>query len=159
MNKVKIKGDVVHPMDRAGFYAQDLMTIVHSYDPDVVVLEGYGFSRVQGVDTIVLQCAIGTILRYFLRTTLDTPYFEIPPTSLKKFITGKGNAKKDTIMMEVYKRWGYEAPDNDLADAYGLAMAAGCLFGYVGMPKINTDALDKLHDMDLYKECASTLCV
>jgi len=43
------------------------------------------------------------------------------PTQIKKFITGRGNAKKDVIIREVYKRWGFETDDHNIADAYGLA--------------------------------------
>ena len=50
----------------------------------------------------------------------DTVYIH-KPTQIKKFITGRGNAKKDVIIREVYKRWGFETDDHNIADAYGLA--------------------------------------
>ena len=46
---------------------------------------------------------------------------EVPPSTLKKFVTGKGNAKKDQMMLAIYKRWGTEFDNNDAADAYALA--------------------------------------
>lgn len=49
---------------------------------------------------------------------------EIPPAALKKFATGKGNAPKDSVMLNVYKRWGVDFGDNNLADAYVLARIA-----------------------------------
>lgn len=45
----------------------------------------------------------------------------VPPTVLKKFVTGSGAAKKEVVMLDVYKRFGFEARDNNLADAFGLA--------------------------------------
>jgi len=43
------------------------------------------------------------------------------PTQLKKFITGKGNSKKNTIVKEVFKRWGFDTDNDNTADAYGIA--------------------------------------
>lgn len=43
------------------------------------------------------------------------------PGQIKKFTTGKGNAKKELMMKEVYKRWGFETDSHDVADAYAIA--------------------------------------
>jgi len=43
------------------------------------------------------------------------------PSALKKFITGKGNANKDLILKEVYKKYGVDFDDHNLADAYVIA--------------------------------------
>jgi hypothetical protein len=53
----------------------------------------------------------------------------VPPTKLKKFTTDNGAAKKDQMMLAVYRKWGYEAPDNDEADAYALCRLAGAIVG------------------------------
>jgi len=63
-------------------------------------------------------------LHYFIRIFLyqkTVNYKVIPPGTLKKFITGKGNAKKNLMLMKVYKRWGVEFDDDNLCDAYSLA--------------------------------------
>jgi len=65
-------------------------------------------------------------LHYFLRLFLyknNIDFKVIAPNSLKKFIY-KGNAKKDLILLKVYKKWGVEFEISDLADAYGLARMA-----------------------------------
>lgn len=63
---------------------------------------------------------LGAIVR--LRLVKHPRLHEISATSLKKFACGKGNATKDVIMLEVYKRWGFDCNgDNNLADAYVLA--------------------------------------
>lgn len=49
----------------------------------------------------------------------------IPPMTLKKYVTGKGTAKKNEMLLAVYKEWGIEFNDDNAADAYGLAMMAG----------------------------------
>lgn len=46
---------------------------------------------------------------------------QVPPTSLKKFVTGKGNAGKEEVVLGAYKHWGVEFTDNNACDAYCLA--------------------------------------
>lgn len=48
----------------------------------------------------------------------------IAPGTLKKFVTGSGRAKKDLMLLKVYKKWGVEFDNDNLADAYGLARLA-----------------------------------
>ena len=45
----------------------------------------------------------------------------VPPTVLKKFVTGKGNSKKDEMRLGAYKRWAFEDKSDDVVDAYCLA--------------------------------------
>lgn len=46
---------------------------------------------------------------------------KVPPTMVKKFATDRGNAKKSEVMLAVYKKWGAEFRDDNLADSYVLA--------------------------------------
>ena len=45
----------------------------------------------------------------------------VPPMTLKKFASGKGNAKKQEMLLQIFKRWGIEFNDDNAADAYALA--------------------------------------
>lgn len=49
------------------------------------------------------------------------PFIVVPPSTLKKFTAGSGNAKKDEMRLHVYKKWGFEHKSNDVVDAYALA--------------------------------------
>lgn len=51
----------------------------------------------------------------------------VPPANLKKYIAGKGTGVgKNQILLNVYKKWDVEFPDDNAADSYGLArIAAG----------------------------------
>ncbi len=44
------------------------------------------------------------------------------PGQLKKFATGKGNAKKDQMRLAAYKKFGFEHNSHDVVDAYFGAM-------------------------------------
>ena len=46
---------------------------------------------------------------------------KVPPMTLKKYAAGKGNAKKQEMLLQIYKRWGLEFNDDNAADAYALA--------------------------------------
>ena len=51
---------------------------------------------------------------------------QIPPMTVKKYAAGKGNAKKQEMLMQIYKRWGIEFNDDNAADSYALGrMATG----------------------------------
>ena len=54
---------------------------------------------------------------------------KVPPSTLKKYATGRGNAKKVEIVLAVYKQFGKEIKDDNEADAYVLAKVAS---GYSG---------------------------
>ena len=66
---------------------------------------------------------------YYLRIFLfkkKVNYKIIAPGTLKKFVCGKGkgHAKKNLMLLKVYKNWGIEFDDDNLADAYSLARMA-----------------------------------
>ena len=50
---------------------------------------------------------------------------KVPPMTLKKYAAGKGNAKKQEMLLQIYKRWGVEFNDDNAADAYALARLVG----------------------------------
>jgi Holliday junction resolvasome RuvABC endonuclease subunit len=56
----------------------------------------------------------------------------IPPMTLKKYAAGKGNAKKQEMLLQIYKRWNIEFTDDNAADSYALArLASGATLGAV----------------------------
>jgi Holliday junction resolvasome RuvABC endonuclease subunit len=57
---------------------------------------------------------------------------QIAPMTLKKYAAGKGNAKKQEMLMQIYKRWGIEFNDDNAADSYALArLASGNALGAI----------------------------
>jgi Holliday junction resolvasome RuvABC endonuclease subunit len=45
----------------------------------------------------------------------------IPPTTLKKYVTGSGTGQKNQMILHTYKKWGQTFTDDNACDAYGLA--------------------------------------
>jgi len=45
----------------------------------------------------------------------------IPPTTLKKYVTGAGSGQKNQMILHTYKKWGQTFTDDNACDAYGLA--------------------------------------
>lgn len=72
---------------------------------------------------------------------------EVPPTSLKKFVTGKGNADKLLMATTIQSRYGKVFSSYDEYDAFGLAQIAACLAGIVEPTNdAQRDVLTKLRE-------------
>lgn len=66
-------------------------------------------------------------LNYYIRIFLYLNGFiflTIPPTTLKKFVTGTGKCQKDLMLLKCYKKFNVEFSDNNLCDAYCLSRFA-----------------------------------
>jgi Holliday junction resolvasome RuvABC endonuclease subunit len=62
-----------------------------------------------------------TIFDYFEDDDPRKFPMKVPPMTLKKYAAGKGNAKKQEMLLQIYKRWGIEFNDDNAADSYALA--------------------------------------
>ena len=98
--------------------------------PDLIVIEGFSYgSKGRSVfDIAYLGWRIREELEW-LKEQDNIPWLEVPPSQLKKFATGQGNANKEIILQQVYKRWGVEFSDNNQADAYVLAQIGRAYLG------------------------------
>jgi len=83
---------------------------------------------IEGIFTSTGQYTLQlSALHYYIRIFLikqKTDFKIVTPGELKKFVTGKGNSKKELILLKTFKKWGVEFDNNNLADAYGLARMA-----------------------------------
>lgn len=120
----------------------------------LVVMEGLSF----GSNQSSAQERAG--LAYLIRDTLwarQQPFVLVPPTSLKKFLTGKGTAEKSLMLREVYRRFGAEARNDNEADAVALCFLGRALLGdwepsmdaqrevLAVLRKSNAEALEAVH--------------
>lgn len=94
---------------------------------DLAVIEGIAFMARNSVSLVQLSA-----LNYMVREHLyihKIPFIIVAPTTLKKFVTSKGNCPKDLMMLETYKRFGESFTDNNICDAYGLSKVGEAVLG------------------------------
>jgi Holliday junction resolvasome RuvABC endonuclease subunit len=135
--------DIIRPQ---GTGDQRLAQIAHRVlskvcGSELVLIEGYlNHSHTAGI-TGMVHGAVRTAL-----IEAKIQYATLPPTSLKKFATGRGNADKTAMAVAALKRGGMEFKDDNQCDAWWLMVAA---LAYTGtwmfdLPAANRAALDKI---------------
>lgn len=97
--------------------------ITFSGDPYVMVREDYAYGSHSSSDAVLKE--FGGVLAWWLHNKPPKiPLYRVGVSQVKKFVTGKGNAQKDQMMLAVYKNFGYEPLDEHQADAVGVAFTA-----------------------------------
>ena len=88
---------------------------------------------------------LGGCVRFLLHR-LGIPVVDVPPATLKKYATGRGNAPKDEMIAAAIRRFGFAGCDNNEADAYLLWCLAHHAAGapVVEVPKVNAEAVSRL---------------
>jgi crossover junction endodeoxyribonuclease RuvC len=113
---------------------------------DVICIEGFSYgSKGREVST---QYGIGWLIRAELIRNGYT-YTEVSPSAVKKFATGKGNEKKENMVLPIYKHWGFEHPSDNVRDAYVLAQIAKGMNGISKLTKYQTEVLDKIQKVSV----------
>lgn len=88
------------------------------YDEVHIAMEGYANGRTFNREKMG---ELGGVVKMSHATVFGVDPIVVPPTSLKKFVTGKGTASKDDMVKAVQAKWDSTIKNNNLADAYGLA--------------------------------------
>jgi len=110
---------------------------------DLVVLEGLalranggGHAELAGLHSLI---TVGLWEREQL-------FVEIPPATLKKAATGRGNAQKPDLRVELLKRAGFDIADDNEVDAWWLRYAALHHYGHApfDVPQSHRDAIEKI---------------
>jgi crossover junction endodeoxyribonuclease RuvC len=94
---------------------------------DLAVIEGLAFMARNSVSLVQLS-ALNYMVREYLYIN-KIPFLIVAPSTLKKFVTGRGNAKKDEMLLETYKRFGESFNNDNLCDAFGLAHCGSAVLG------------------------------
>lgn len=121
-----IRTNTKHTIPRRVRQILDAVHAYHIEDIRMVCIEGFSFGS--SGRAIIGMGYLGYRIREMLEE-LKLPFIEPAPSQVKKYATGKGNCGKDLILQQVYKRWGVEFSNNNLADAYVLAQIGR---GYLG---------------------------
>lgn len=142
-------------MKRLQFIRDEVLR--RSFRSDLVVLEGYGFTSGRG-NAIIALGELGGVVRLALYEN-GARFVLIPPASLKKFATGRGNAKKQDVLAAAIKRLQYDGSNFDETDAlwmYAMALDHYRLPGAPLMPELNRSALGAI-EWPPYKQSVSVL--
>lgn len=110
---------------------------------DLVVLEDYSFASRDAHAHELGE--LGGVVRLRL-WELEVPYVCVSPSSLKKYACGRGNAKKDEVLVAAVRRLPEFDGDHNQADAAWLrAMALDALgTPVIPMPQEHRVALEKV---------------
>ena len=120
-NKILLKSNTKDEIEDRIIELEKGFNLLTKVKKPMIYIEGPSYSS-SGAFTLQMG-ALHYYLRIFFRKN-NINFNVISPTTLKKFVTGKGQAKKELMLLQVYKRFGEEFDDNNLADAYGLARMA-----------------------------------
>ena len=105
-------------IDRLRDIQAHTMNWLHQFDNVTdVAMEGYAF----GSQMANMLGELGGMVKL---TLLDFGIYPliVPPTNLKKYVTGKGNGiSKSQMLLQIYKKWDAEFTDDNAADSYALA--------------------------------------
>jgi len=126
-------------IDRSVAIVTEIMRFVTFYKPAFVVIEGYSLN-LRNSSSVIPLVELGGLLRFMLRVE-KISWLDPRASELKKFVTGKGNAQKDMVILNVYKKWGFDAANNNIADAYVLAMMG---LAHIGELKGVTKEMEKI---------------
>ena len=110
-------GTKLKSYERLDYILWKVLDACTDYDIKYTAIEGYAFL---GSGRITDLAELGGIIKFFLWLK-NYPLDIYPPGMIKKFITGKGNVKKDLMLLKVYKKFGIEFNDDNLCDAYCIA--------------------------------------
>lgn len=142
--------DKMREVDRLRYLRELLLATILKHDlrgRGVVFLEEYAFAA-QGRAFGLGEW--GGVARCLLADNA-LHVFSVSPGTLKKFVTGKGNAKKNEMLLGVFKKWGASFHSDDEADAYSLTQF-GKMAMVGGMPQVITNAPGPVHLVHLAPE-------
>lgn len=107
---------VVNRMVRASRLVEGAVDLTQKLRAELVVIEGYSYGSAGNAKDIV---ELGGALRYRMWAA-GLVVLEVPPSTLKKWATGKGNADKTFVATELTRLYGRAFVSNNQSDAFAL---------------------------------------
>lgn len=114
-------------MQRVYDIAQGILSALCEQDDPFIAVEKLIVGHHSSVATL---SEINSVVRFLLWQE-KYRFIEVSPPTLKKYLTGSGNAKKDQMAMHVLKQYGVETSNSDEADAVALSRFA---YAYLAAP-------------------------
>lgn len=124
----------------------EIMVVAEEFAFGIQIKTAKGNMPMPGARSVAM---VTGIIRYWLWKN-RIPFVLVSPTSLKKFIVGRGASPKapigkDIVIRELYARFGHSVDDNNAADAVGLAYIGAALKGiWTPQNEAQRDVLKKL---------------
>lgn len=116
--------DLLGRLKRYRKLRDEVLAQVEFSDLTLILIEGYSMgSKGQAITGLA---EFGGLLRNQLVRNKGPLVLEVPPTTLKKFVTGTGQCDKGRVQAHAAKRWGVIFDTNDETDAYVLARFGLC---------------------------------
>jgi Holliday junction resolvasome RuvABC endonuclease subunit len=139
---LKTPGTKVSGMARLYAIREQIIKSVSALGVGLVMVEGYSYGSKNGGERLG---ELGGVIRFALWSE-GVPYVEVPPSTLKMYASGKGNAGKVEVLVAARDRLGYTGTNDNEADALWLWALGMELIGHpvVTLPKTHTRALGKL---------------
>jgi crossover junction endodeoxyribonuclease RuvC len=121
----KIKGNIIHHpiQERLYDFNIELKKLLYDFIPNLIVIEEpVVFHNSKGV--INVSYLIGTIIMQSVNTVGTNNLLMLNPSTVKKVITGKGNADKELIKKCVSETYNFDLSglNNDEVDAIAIAI-------------------------------------
>ena len=114
-------------MKRIDYLTDAAEEFVREHVCELCVIEAYAFGA-KGRSVFDLA-ELGGLLRSKVIGYPDSTV-EVSPTTLKRFLTGRGNANKMDVMQKLVRRFDREFKTDNIADAFGLAFLASLVVGF-----------------------------
>jgi Holliday junction resolvasome RuvABC endonuclease subunit len=108
-------------IERIAHVASIVRSVIHERIEDcrLLVIEGPAFGMQQNNTRAHSLGELHGAIKFFAyEANLDI--LTAPPSCLKKFVTGRGNATKEEVIAGVKEMWDMDLPHDDEADAFGL---------------------------------------
>jgi hypothetical protein len=130
-------------------YIQIARQILHrSTKSDLFIIEDYAFGIASKASQLATLGELGGIVKFFITQTTGNEPLTITTGEMRKFISGKGNLKKDMIPVHAYKRYKVEDVSHDEYVAMILADMGDHLVSsepqHGGLNKQQAEIIDKL---------------
>jgi len=114
--KTKLKG-----CKRLRYLKDKILGSVMAFNADVIAIEGYSFGSKHSHQASIGE--LGGLIKLDI-SEMNIDCIIVPPTSLKKFVTGKGVADKQKMQESANRKWGVTLFNDNENDAYCLAQVA-----------------------------------